>query len=159
MYEQAVNIWSEFFACYHNRKINEWHECPNVENDLKQLYKWISATKFYLEKHEDAKLSEDMLCFLHNFWYHMVSMIAIHMHNHENILIKDYENTEHEYVSHYFKYIYECFKLDLESYPAWLSEEGYIELGKALMKILEFIQITYSTKDLSDNFIFKNTKS
>lgn len=155
LYEQAVNIWSEFFACYHNRKINEWHECPNIKEDIMQLDKWISATKYYLENHEDVQLCEDMLKFLHSFWYHIVSVIAVHLHNHESILIADYENTEHEYVSQYFKYIYQCFKSALESYPEWVSEDGYIRLGKSLMKILEFNQITYTSSDLSDNFIFK----
>ena len=155
LYEQAVNIWSEFFACCHNRKINDWHECPNVEDDLKQLDKWISATKFYLEKHEDIKLCEDMLYFLHSFWYHMISVIAVYLHNHESILIANYENTEYEYVSQYFTYIYQRFKHALETYPGWVSEDGYISLGKSLMKMLEFNQITYSSDDLSDNFIFK----
>ena len=135
--------------------LNDWHECPNVEDDLKQLDKWISATKFYLEKHEDIKLCEDMLYFLHSFWYHMISVIAVYLHNHESILIANYENTEYEYVSQYFTYIYQRFKHALETYPGWVSEDGYISLGKSLMKMLEFNQITYSSDDLSDNFIFK----
>ena len=155
LYSEAVNIWSEFFACYHNRKFNEWHEYPNAEDDIKQLNKWLSATKYYLDKHEEIQLCEDMLKFLHTFWYHMVSLIAVHLHNHENILIADYKNTEYKYIPQYFEYIYQCFRSKLESYPAWLSEDSYINLGKALIKILELNHIGFSTDDLSDNFIFK----
>lgn len=155
LYSEAMSVWSEFFACYHNRKINEWHECPNVEDDLAQLNKWISTTKYYLDSHKDVKLCEDMLKFLHAFWYHMVSLIAVHLHNHENILITDYKNIEYDFISQYFDYIYQRLKLSLETYPAWLSEDGYISLGKSLMKILEWNHITFSTNDLSDNFIFK----
>lgn len=158
LYEQAVNIWSEFFACYYNRKINEWHECPNVEDDLVQLNKWISATKYYLNGHKDVQFCEDMLKFLHTFWYHMVSLIAVHLHNHESILITDYKNAKYDYVPQYFDYIYQCLKLNLESYPTWLSEDGYIKMGRSLMKILELNQLDFSTDDLSDNFIFKTAQ-
>ena len=154
LYSEAVNIWSEFFACYHNRKINEWHECPNVEDDLVQLNKWISATKYYLDKHNDIRLCEDMLKFLHTFWYHMVSIIAVHLHNHENILINDYKSTEYSCIPAYFEFIYQYLKAYLDFYPTWLSEDNYIKFGYALMKILELNHITYSTDDLSDNFIF-----
>ena len=158
LYSEAINIWSEFFACYHNKKINKWHECPNVEDDLVRLNKWISATKYYIEDNKDVQLCEEMLKFLHTFWYHMVSLIAVHFHNHETILIADYKNTKYKYVPQYFEYIYQCFKLNLEHYPGWLSEDGYICLGKSLMKILEWNQITFSTNDLSDNFVFKNAE-
>ncbi len=154
LYSEAVNIWSEFFACYHNRKINEWHECPNVEDDLIQLNKWISATKYYLDNHEDIQLCEDMLKFLHTFWYHMVSLIAVHLHNYEDMLINDYKSTEYNYIPEYFEFIYQYLKAYLDFYPTWLSEDNYIKFGKSLMKILELNLITYSTDDLLDNFIF-----
>ncbi len=154
LYEQAVKIWSEFFACYHNRKINEWHECPNVELDIIELNKWISATQYCLNNNKSIRLCEDMLSFLYDFWYHMVSVIAIYFHNKEDILINDYKNTKYNYVPEYFEFIYQCLKANLDFYPVWLSEENYIKFGKALMKILELNSITYSTDDLSDNFIF-----
>ncbi len=154
LYDEAVKLWSEFFACYHNRKINEWHECPDARVDINQLNKWISATKYYLDNHEDIRLCEDMLNFLHKFWYNMISLIAVHLHNHEKILIDDYKNTDYDYISVYFDFVYQYLKTNLDFYPVWLSEENYIKLGKALMKILEINNITYSTDDLSDNFIF-----
>lgn len=154
LYNEAVNIWSEFFACYHNRKINEWHECPNIKDDLKQLNKWILATKYYLDTHKDIQLCEEMLKFLHEFWYHMVSLIAVHLHNNENILIDEYKNNEFKYFSEYFDYIYKYLQTTINLYPDWLSEENYINFGKVLMKILELNDITYSTDDLSDNFVF-----
>lgn len=158
LYSEAVNIWSEFFACYNNRKINEWHECPNIDDDLEQLNKWILATQYHLSSHNDVRLCEDMLKFLHTFWYHMVSLIAIHLHNNEDILIDDYKNSKDKYIPPYFEYIYQYFKINIEYYPTWLSEDNYINLGKALLKVLEINQITYSTNDLSDNFIFISTK-
>lgn len=158
LYEQAVNIWSEFFACYNNRKINEWHECPNVEEDLDQLNKWILATQYHLNNHNDVRLCEDMLKFLHTFWCHMVSLVAVHLHNSEDILIDDYKNSKYNYIPPYFEYIYQYFKINIEYYPTWLSEDNYINLGKSLLKVLDINQITYSTNDLSDNFIFISTK-
>lgn len=154
LYSEAVNIWSEFFACYHNRKFNEWHECPNAELDIIQLNKWISAVQYHLNNRESIKLCESMLFFLHDFWYHMVSVIAVHLHNQEDLLINDYKNTDYNYVPEYFNFIYQYLTVNLEQYPMWLSKENYIKLGKVLMKILEINNITYSTDDLSDNFIF-----
>ena len=158
LYSEAVNIWSEFFACYNNCKINEWHECPNVEDDIMQLDKWILATKYHLNNHNDVRLCEDMLKFLHTFWYHMVSLIAVHLHNSEDILINDYKNSKYKYIPPYFEYIYQYFKTNIEYYPTWLSEDNYINLGKSLLKVLEINQITYSTNGLSDNFIFISIK-
>lgn len=158
LYSEAVNIWSEFFACYNNCKINEWHECPNVNDDLEQLNKWILATQCHLNSHNDVRLCEDMLKFLHTFWSHMVSLIAVHLHNNEDILIDDYKNSKYKYIPPYFEYIYQYFKINIEYYPTWLSEDNYINLGKSLLKVLEINQITYSTNDLSDNFIFISTK-
>lgn len=158
IYSEAVNIWSEFFACYHNYNFNEWHEIPNVDIDIEQLIKWINASKYHLTNHEDIQLCEDMFNFLHKFWYHLVSMIAIHLHNHEDLLINDYKTSKYPYIKEYFQYIYNFFKTYMNFYPTWISEERYIQLGKALMKILEVNGMTYSTDDLSDNFIFIKTK-
>jgi len=84
----------------------------------------------------------------------MISLMAVHLHNHEKILIDDYKNSDYDYIPVYFEFIYQYLKTNLDLYPVWLSEENYIKLGKALMKILEINNITYSTDDLSDNFIF-----
>ena len=96
-----------------------------------------------------------MLLFLHKFWYNMVSMIAIHLHNNEDIVITDYVNSTDIRIQKYFHYLYDTLKVLIKYYPSWLSENQYIKLGKSLMKILEIYGITYSTDDLSDNFIFK----
>ncbi len=156
IYSEAVNIWSEFFACYHNRIYNEWHEIPDVKLDIKQLLKWIDATIYLLNDNVDIRLCEDMMKFMHEFWYHMVSLIAIHLHNNKNLLIDDYLTSGNPTITKYFHYIYNYLKTNIEFYPHWLSEDNYIKFGKALMKILELNGITYSTNDLSDNFIFKS---
>ena len=142
LYSKAVAIWSEFFACYNNRKYNVWHEVSNGEDDITQLIKWIHATKYHLNTHEDVRLCEDMLIFLHNFWYNMISMIAIHLHNNEDIIINDYKNSSNQQIQIYFNYIYDIFKSHLNHYPYWLDEKHYLDLGKSLMKILEIYGIT-----------------
>jgi len=66
----------------------------------------------------------------------MVSVIAVHLHNHEDILINDYKKEEYNFIDTYFDFIYQYLKANLDFYPIWLSESNYIKLGKALMKIL-----------------------
>lgn len=36
---KSIKLWSEFYACYNNFKINFWHEIPNIEIDIKSMHK------------------------------------------------------------------------------------------------------------------------
>lgn len=41
-----------------------------------------------------------------------------------------------------------------QTYPNWISEEQFLTIGKELFSIIHDYNMTYSTSDLSDNFIF-----
>lgn len=41
-----------------------------------------------------------------------------------------------------------------QAYPDWVSEEKFLMIGKKLFSIIHNFNITYSTSDLSDNFVF-----
>lgn len=159
IYCEAVNTWSEFYACYYNYKINKWHEIPNLEDDMCQLNNWVVITNKQLDVSlaKNIYLSEEMLYTLRKFFNHVVSVIAVYLQNKEPILLKEFTDNyiKYPYLENYFNMI--CDKLSqlIDTYPDWLSEDEYILFGKSLLEILHFNNLTYSTDDLSDNFRFK----
>lgn len=160
LYDEAVNLWSEFYAVYHNRKINEWHEIPYIKPDIQDIDKWFNAMIVVAKSASDnqAKFTKDMLHCLRSFWYHMISLIALHINTNEDLLIEDYITSEPPLFSEYFKHIYSYLKELLGLYPNWLSEENYISFGKTLFSIINYYHFDFSTPDLSDNFILKYAK-
>lgn len=157
LFDEAVKLWSEFYAFYNNRSINWWHEVPDVRIDIKEVEKWFLASYKIARDSENSeiKICKDMFKTIHSFWYNMVSMIALHMQSEEDILIEDFNNSEIPFIKAYFQCVYDFLKVYNEFYPDWLSEEKYIKFGKVLMSIMKFYHLDFSTDDLSDNFILK----
>lgn len=161
LYDESVKLWSEFYAFYNNRSINWWHEVPDIRIDIKEIHKWLLATREVAmnKKSSEVKMCADMFNSLHEFWYNMISLSALHMQSGENILINDYLKAEIPYIQIYFQTIYDYLKTNITFYPMWLSEENYIKLGRMLMLITRFYGLDFSTEDLSDNFVLKIIKS
>lgn len=153
--DEAIVLWSEFYACYHNRKLNIWHEVPNGAEDITATLSWIKAVLQYAQQSNAMEFSvpEDFLKTLHTFWYNMISVIALHIHSNEDILIQDY--VKDTVITQYFNKLYDYLAKKLQNYPVWLSESNYLEFGKLLMSIIELYHLTYSTDDFSDNFVFR----
>ena len=87
----------------------------------------------------------------------MISLMAVYMQNKEPLLLKEFQDCylDYPYTKEYFKSIYDYLSNMIANYPNWISEYNYIEFGKKLLSIFEINGITYTTDDLSDNFIFK----
>lgn len=158
LYYNAINLWSEFFACYNNYKINKWHQIPYLKADFEQLDKWMKAIVISIEKSEtkNLKLITDIFDSLHTVWYNMISLMAVYMQNKEPILLKEFQEcySDYTYSQDYFESIYNYLTKLIVSYPNWISENSYIEFGKMLLSVFEMNNITYSTDNLSDNFVF-----
>lgn len=161
LYDESVKLWSEFYAVYNNRKINEWHEIPDIRVDIEEIHRWFLASReLALDKTtNDVKMCKDMFKSLHTFWYHLVSLVALHIQSGEDILIDDYLSSDIPYIKTYFQVIYDYLKANNTFYPTWLSEDNYIKLGKMLMAITRFYGLDFSTEDLSDNFVLKIVKN
>lgn len=157
LYDEAVRLWSEFYAFYYNRSINEWHEVPDIREDIEDINKWLLASKKLAmqEQYSEIRISKDMIKSLHTFWYNMIYLCAIHMQEGENILIDDFLTSNIPCIKPYFEIIYGYLKLNLSVYPSWLSEENYINFGKVLISIIKFYDLDFSTEDLSDNLTIK----
>ena len=157
LYDSAIKLWSEFYACYENYKINPWHEIPNIEIDVNILNKCIIYLSDSIIKYKEIKMHKEILQYSYTLWYHMVSLMAVYMQNKEPLLLKEFQDcySDYPYTEEYFKSIYGYLLNMIEHYPNWISEDNYIEFGKKLLSIFEINGITYSTNDLSNNFIFK----
>ncbi len=159
LYDEAVKIWSEIYAVYNNRKINVMHDMPDVRIDIQNIQLWLSKIKENALKSVDNKieLPSELLQSLHSFWYHLVSMIALYIESGDQILIDDYKNSD-DIICSYFDILYNYIKININAYPAWLSEENYLKFGKILMSIISYYDLDFATEDLSDIFILKLRK-
>lgn len=156
LYDEAVKLWSEIYAVYNNRKINVIHEVPDVRLDIQSVQLWLSKISENALKRTDKKikLPLETLAVLHEFWYHLVSMIALHIESNDQILIDDYKNSNN-IISSYFCFVYDYIKINIDAYPIWLNEENYIKFGKCLMSIISYYGLNFSTEDLSDHFVLE----
>lgn len=156
LYDEAVKLWSEIYAVYNNRKINVMHEVPDVRSDIQSVQLWLLKLAENTLKRSDKKikLPLEALKVLHEFWYHLVSMIALHIESNDQILIDDYKNSN-DIISSYFDFVYSYIKINIDAYPIWLNEENYIKFGKCLMSIISYYGLKFSTEDLSDNFMLE----
>lgn len=157
LYDEAVKLWSEFYAVYNNRSINEWHEIPDVRINIIEINRWFLATKELSQNkvNGEIRMCKDMIKSLHAFWYNMIYMIALYIKSDDSILIEDYIKSDIDFIKEYFEIIYKILKLNIDFYPLWLSEENYIQLGKSLISIMRFYHLDFSTDDLSDNFVLQ----
>ena len=138
IYSEGVKIWSEFYACYYNYKINKWHEIANLEDDMHQLDNFFAITNSQLEvsSTKNVYLSEEMLYTLRKFFNHVVSLITVYLQNKEPLLLKEFTDnyTKYPYLELYFNTVCDyLFKL-IETYPNWLSESEYVSFGKHLFQ-------------------------
>lgn len=158
LYDNAVKLWSEFYACYYNFQINLWHEIPYIKNDVIKMDRWINAIKIYSHQSNksEIQLSKEVLQCLYKFWYHTVSLLAVYIQNNEHLIIKEFEDCfmDYPYLKQYINDIKQYLIFLLNSYPDWVSESIYIVFGKKLMSILTINEIDFSTSDMHDNFFF-----
>lgn len=158
IYEQSIIMWSEFYAYYNNYKINQWHEIPNISIDIKKINGWFNSLRYIFKEYTDRerlRFPDKFFYDLREFWYHMMSMCAIYMNNHEILLIEDYINSEYKYIQIYFKEVFGYLKNLILDYPLWLNTDNYIKFGYKLMTIFELNDIVLQNDDLNDNFFFK----
>ena len=153
----AIKIWSEFYACYQNFKINKWNSVPCLEKEFLLIDNKIHYLKYRMEKDKKLKIAitKNFCNIMFYFWYHMISIIAVYLQEQEKIVIEDFylHENEYPYLSKYFEFI--CDKLSeyMRNYPKWLSENGYIQFSMELLYILEMNGLAFKNEDLDKGLI------
>ena len=157
--DTAIKEWSEYYAyfnssCYNNRQIRVSNYIGKADTSLKAIYNNLSETFDTSNIQMPISFITDIIDFIHR----CIMLVAYYNSTHNN----EYKN-EFEYFkrSSFYKDYYPYLK-DLSytmnnlylTYPNWLSESAFMELGYKLFSFIKINDVTYSTIDLSDNFIF-----
>ncbi len=149
--------WAEYYAYFNSAK----YQIRNILFDTFIQKSWVSLQAMHniLLNTETIQMPfsfyESIKQFISNAIIFTAQYNYLPDHQYLTPLYK-YKNNK-DYSKHY-EYIMELIPyMDnlYNSYPNWVSESKFVEIGKYLLNILHRFNIEFSTKDLSDNFIYK----
>lgn len=148
--------WSEYYAYYNSAKF--YQRDIIFDNVIKQSWTTLQAMRDMLLKNDTVQMPFQFYLNIKNFISNAIMFVAQYNNslNPKYLqLIQQYKNNtyyskHYEYIMDLIEYMYSLYN----SYPTWISESKFIQIGKYLLNILQRYDITYSTNDLLDNFIF-----
>lgn len=148
--------WSEYYAYYNSSKYYQ----RNIifDNVIRQSCATLQSMHNILYKNDIVQMPFQLYLNVKNFICNAIMFVAQYNYclNSEYLkLIQKYQNDI--YYSKHYEYIItliEYMSNLYDSYPNWVSESKFIQIGKFLLNIFQRYNITYSTNDLSDNFKF-----
>lgn len=152
--------WSEYYAHYNSAK----YYCPpvNLSNVIYQSEITLTVIKNQLDNSVDIQLPENMYNSIENFVSQVIKLAAIYNQSKNDNYLKNIQKYQNNVLySHHYNFIYKIISyMDsiYKDYPNWISEDQFLLIGKEIFSIVHDYNITYSTDDLSDNFIFKSLK-
>lgn len=148
--------WTEYYAHFNSAK----YYCSNttLSDVIYQSEITLSLIKQTIVDESQVQLFEFMYNNIAEFIATSIKFIAIYNESQDISYLKSLKKYEQNdlYINHY-NYIHKIIPYMDElyhTYPTWVSEEKFLEIGKTLFSIIHEYGITYSTPDLSDNFIF-----
>lgn len=148
--------WSEYYSHYNSSKY--YYSLPELSDCINQSEISLTVLKQTLDKESPAQLPEFMYNNIKSFIAKAIKFVAIYNQSKDDSFLKSIKKYESEklYLPHYnfilkmITYMNELY----QTYPNWISEEKFLMIGKELFSIIHDYNMTYSTSDLSDNFIF-----
>lgn len=160
LFDTAIKQWSEYYAYYNSskygdRQINLSNYICEVNTSLKVMYNKLVQTQDVSDVQMPISFITDIIDFIHR----CIMLIAYYNSTHD----KKYKN-ELEYFKRsllykdYYPYLKDLsytFNNLYRIYPNWLSELSFIELGYKLFSFIHINKLTFTTNDLSDNFMLK----
>lgn len=160
LFNTAVHQWSEYYAYYNSTKRNERNiklssYLSSVEAILCVLYNKLAEESDAIA---DIQLPYNFITDMISFIHRSVMLIACYNSTKSRKYQRELEYVERSSLyQKYYPYLKELsFYMDslYITYPNWVSEKTFMELGYKLFSFIKINGITYSTDDLSDNFIF-----
>jgi len=147
--------WTEYYAHYNSAKY--YYLYTTLDDVIYQSEITLTLIKELLNKEKQIQLFQYMYENIAKFISTSIKFIAIYNAS-QNISyvesVKKYGQSN--FYIHHYEYIHKIIPyMDnlYQTYPNWVSEEKFLEIGKTLFSIIHNYGITYSTFDLSDNFI------
>lgn len=149
--------WSEYYAHYNSYKY--YQEQFSINKQIEQAEISLTILKDTIIKEHSAQLYEFMYNNIESFIARAIIISAHYNYEHDKKCLTHlirYRNSK--LYKPFYDYIYELIPY-MESlyntYPNWVDESHFFDIGKHLFSIIHAFGITFSTDDLSDNFVFK----
>lgn len=156
----AYNQWSEYYAYFHSSKMN--HRDIKLSKYLSCVNSSLEALHIILIENPNMNDIQIPYYFIDNItdFIHTCVMLAAHYnatYDDKYIKVLKYIQRSSTY-GKYYSYLKDiiCYMDDLyNTYPQWVSELSFMELGRKLLSFIKIHSLTFSTDDLSDNFLVK----
>lgn len=147
--------WAEYYAYYNSFK---YYQRNILFADISQSWAALKVMRDALINNVFIKMPFSLYSNIKEFISNAIMFAAqynLSLDSNLLKLIEKYKDDKHyykhyEYITELVPYMDDLYK----SYPDWVSESKFIEIGKYLLNILQRYNITYSTSNLSDNFTF-----
>lgn len=148
--------WTEYYAHFNSAKY--YCSSTNIADSIYQSEISLTLLKQQLDNEAQVKMYEFMYDNINKFIANTIKLAAIYNQTHDDSFLATIQKYNHEKLYQYhYEYIYTIISyMDnlYQTYPSWISGKYFLEIGKKLFSIIHDYGITYSTSDLSDNFLF-----
>lgn len=148
--------WSEYYSHYNSAKY--YYTIPELSDCINQSEISLTVLKQTLDNKSQVQLPEFMYNNIKSFIAKAIKFAAIYNQSKDNSLLESIKKYKYGkiYLSHYNFILKIIPYMDTlyQTYPNWISEEQFLTIGKELFSLIHDYNMTYSTSDLSDNFIF-----
>lgn len=158
--DTAVQQWSEYYAYYHSSKtyerdiiISDYISSANAS--LKVLHDKLIET----HNMSEIQILYSFITNLIDFIHICIILIANYNATYNKKYKKEFDSIKRSGIyGTYYPYLKDLLHYMndlLTSYPKWVSESAFIELGYKLFSFIHINKLTFTTNDLSDNFMLK----
>ncbi len=160
LFDTAIKQWSEYYAYYNSAKlykrdINLLNRISSSDASLTVMHNKL------IEGFRDIQMPFSFITDIISFIHICIIFSAYYNSTNDKKYHKELAYIEHSSLyKKYYPYIKDLsyvMNTLYTSYPKWISESAMIEVGYKLFSFIKINGITYSTNDLSDNFIFIKT--
>lgn len=149
--------WSEYYAHFHSYKYHQSQTA--IHKEIEQSEVSLTVLRDNTIKENSATMYEFLYNNIHDFIAKAIILSAHYNNKHDKKCLAHlirYHNSKlykpfYDYIYMLIPYMESLYL----SYPNWVSDSSFLDIGKQLFSIINYFNITYSTDDLSDNFIFK----
>ena len=149
--------WTEYYAHYNSTKYYQPYS-DDIKESIELVDDILTTIKHGIDIYDEYQLAEGLFKGINIFISCTIILSARYNQAHNEsymILLQSIHNEtafdrQYKYIRKMILYMDNLY----QTYPTWVSEEMFLEIGKTLFSIIHDYGITYSTPDLSDNFIF-----